>query len=265
MEPSTLHIPKEDEDEIRRRLVAVEREHDVRILFAIESGSRAWGFPSPDSDYDVRFVYAHKPDWYLSLDERRDVIELPIDMPFDIGGWDLKKALQLLIRPNAVLIEWLKSPIRYRWNESECEALLGLAVATQYQVPAKYHYLHLGQNQWRRFIEGKERVSLKKYFYVLRPTLALRWLRMNQEASPPMNFAELRAGTNLPADVNAFLDDLILRKAKTRELGESERIECLDTLISAEITLAEQSKNGPKPNNLMEEANVLFRKILKGN
>jgi len=116
-EPS---IGDEMRADIVDRLAAVESDFGVRILFAIESGSRAWGFPSPDSDYDVRFVYAHPTDWYLSLTPGRDVIELPIADDLDIGGWDLRKALKLLLRPNPVLLEWLSSPIRYRWDEAAC-------------------------------------------------------------------------------------------------------------------------------------------------
>ncbi|MEM6906851.1 MAG: nucleotidyltransferase domain-containing protein, partial [Pseudomonadota bacterium] len=98
--------------EIMAKLTGIERDFGVRILFAIESGSRAWGFPSPDSDYDVRFVYVHPTDWYLSLTPGRDVIELPIRDDLDIGGWDLRKALNLLLKPNPVMLEWLSSPIR---------------------------------------------------------------------------------------------------------------------------------------------------------
>lgn len=85
----------------------IERDHRVHILFAIESGSRAWGFPSPDSDYDARFIYVHEPDWYLSLTTGRDVIELPISGLLDINGWDIRKALNLLLKPNPVMLEWL--------------------------------------------------------------------------------------------------------------------------------------------------------------
>ena len=107
-------IPSKIADEIGARLAAVEQEHNVTILLAIESGSRAWGFPSPASDFDVRFVYVNPLEFYLSINPGRDVIELPIDGVFDIGGWDLQKALRLLIKPNPVIMEWIRSPITYR-------------------------------------------------------------------------------------------------------------------------------------------------------
>lgn len=101
--------------EILRRLRAAEVEHGVRIVYACESGSRAWGFASPDSDYDVRFLYVREADWYLSFDveRRRDVIEYPITDEIDCGGWDLRKALYLLTRTSGALMEWLNSPVRY--------------------------------------------------------------------------------------------------------------------------------------------------------
>lgn len=95
-------------------LEAIEQRHDVRVLFACESGSRGWGFASPDSDYDVRFLYVHKPEWYLRVEPQRDVIERPIDDVLDVSGWELRKALQLMRRSNPTLFEWLDSPVIYR-------------------------------------------------------------------------------------------------------------------------------------------------------
>ena len=106
-------VSPEMQETILVELKTLEAKECVQILFAIESGSRAWGFPSPDSDYDVRFVYARPADWYLSITPGRDVIELPIEELLDINGWDIRKALGLLLKPNPVLLEWLSSPLRY--------------------------------------------------------------------------------------------------------------------------------------------------------
>ena len=122
--------------QILEKLRLIEQEHDVQILFAVESGSRAWGFPSPDSDYDARFVYARSVDWYLSIDPGRDVIELPIEGDLDINGWDIQKALGLLLKPNPVLLEWLSSPVRYHWNGKVCDQLISLSRALRITVPA---------------------------------------------------------------------------------------------------------------------------------
>lgn len=112
---------------IVKDLARIERQHGVRILLAVESGSRAWGFPSPDSDYDVRFLYVHPADWYLALDPRRDVIEQPISKDLDINGWDLRKALHLLCRSNATLGEWLVSPIVYKEDRAAAQMLRRLS------------------------------------------------------------------------------------------------------------------------------------------
>src|SRR4051794_14574214 len=95
-------------------LLAVEHEKDVRVLYACESGSRAWGFASRDSDYDVPFLYVHERDWYLSVDDRRDVLEYPLRDELDVSGWELRKALRLLRKSNPPLLEWLNSPMVYR-------------------------------------------------------------------------------------------------------------------------------------------------------
>jgi predicted nucleotidyltransferase len=103
---------------ILEQLEQIEQEEQVTILYACESGSRAWGFPSQDSDYDVRFIYLHKPEWYLSIYDKRDVIERPINNMLDINGWDLRKALNLFRKSNPPLLEWLQSPIQYK--EIQC-------------------------------------------------------------------------------------------------------------------------------------------------
>lgn len=248
------------------KLDAIERSENVKILFAVESGSRAWGFPSPDSDYDVRFVYVREPDWYLSIDERRDVIELPIEGDLDINGWDLKKALQLLIKPNPVLLEWLRSPIVYRADRAAMEQIAALGEKTAHQRPSSHHYLHLADSQYQRFITGEESVKLKKYFYALRPALALMWLRTNSGKAVPMNLAALRAGVALSDDVSVFLDALLEKKAETKELGAGPRHPALDALIEQEIDRAKTGMDSlpPLSRDLMDEANTLFRALLKG-
>ena len=199
---------------ILARLEGVERDEDVRILFAVESGSRAWGFPSPDSDYDARFVYARPADWYLSLRPGRDVIELPIEGLLDINGWDIRKALGLLLKPNPVLLEWLSSPLRYIWNAPVCERLIDFSKRVSHGPACLHHYLHLGTRQWDAHIEGKEQVNLKKYFYILRPAMAVRWIRLNPDAIPPMNFQALIAGTDLPSGLLSELNRLLVRKSR---------------------------------------------------
>lgn len=248
---------------IARQLDGIETDFGVRILFAIESGSRAWGFPSPDSDYDVRFVYAHPADWYLSLEPGRDVIELPIEGDLDIGGWDIRKALNLLLKPNPVMLEWLSSPIRYRWDEDSCDRLVALSRDTAPASACIHHYLHLGTGQWRKHVGDKATVNYKKYFYVLRPALAIRWVRLNPDEVPPMNIQEMSNGLDLDAETVGEITRLLQLKSQARETGEGERIARLDHLIESEFAWAGAAPARRERPDLVDRANQLFRAIVK--
>ena len=254
------------EKQIQDKLAMIEAHSNVRILFAVESGSRAWGFPSPDSDYDARFVYARSVDWYLSINPGRDVIELPIEGDLDINGWDIQKALGLLLKPNPVLLEWLSSPVRYRWNDGICNQLITLSKKIAHNRACLHHYIGIGEGSFARTIAGKEQVSIKKYFYVLRPAMALRWVRMHPDTIPPMNFQELMAGADLPADLTRLIDELLEKKRVTKEMGEAPRIKELDEFVLAEFAQAKTvAPDASKPDKQFEpDANALFRLIIKG-
>lgn len=249
---------------IAAKLDDIERDHDVRILFAVESGSRAWGFPSPDSDYDARFVYVNRRDWYLSLEPGRDVIELPISEELDIAGWDLRKALNLLLKPNPVMLEWLSSPIHYRWNDGACAALNGLAKRITHQTACRYHYLSLGEGQWRKHVGEAAEVNFKKYFYILRPALALRWLRLQPDLLPPMNLQALIEGLDLDRATTDRIADLLAAKALAKEIGTGARIEEIDHLILTEFDMARTATEGPARQDHRGEATALFRRLVEG-
>ena len=257
-------IPAEKEAVIQSRLSELERDESIRFLFAIESGSRAWGFPSPDSDFDVRFVYARDPSWYLSIAPGRDVIELPLVDDWDMNGWDIQKAISLLLKPNPVLLEWLDSPIKYRWDNNACEKLL--AFAQRYVKPQDCltHYYHLAKRQWDRNIASETNVKLKKYFYVLRPALAIQWVRACPNLLPPMNFQALIHGTNVSADLKSKISELLASKAKASELGTGERMPMIDNLILDELRWAEE--NLPPKQTLSTDvrthADRLFRDLI---
>ncbi|WP_257386782.1 nucleotidyltransferase domain-containing protein [Tahibacter caeni] len=172
-------------------LAAIEREHAVRVLFAAESGSRAWGFASPDSDYDVRFVYVHARDWYLRLSEPRDVIEQMLPDDLDVSGWDLRKALRLFARSNVALYEWLGSPIVYREDPAFAAPARALIARHFQPAAAMHHYLGTARTTFHEHLAG-ETVRLKKVFYFLRPILACRWIE-HARSQPPTAFAELVA------------------------------------------------------------------------
>ena len=257
-------ISDEMHNNILGRLHKMEEDNGVRVVFAIESGSRAWGFPSPDSDYDARFVYVRPAKDYLTLTPIRDVIELPIEGDYDINGWDIKKALNLLLKSNPVLLEWLSSPIRYMWNDETCNKLLEFSKRLIHGPACAHHYFNLGENLWRRHVESADETKLKRYFYILRPAMALRWVRLHPNAIPPMNFQELMAGVDLPHDLTEELRALLRAKAETNELGIGPRNPRLDSFIVEEFDKAREltktirsEKKGLRP-----AADKLFRDIV---
>ncbi|MEM9499153.1 MAG: nucleotidyltransferase domain-containing protein [Pseudomonadota bacterium] len=250
-------------EEIMAKLAGIEHDFGVRILFAIESGSRAWGFPSPDSDYDVRFVYVHPMDWYLSLTPGRDVIELPIKDDLDIGGWDLRKALNLLLKPNPVMLEWLSSPIRYMWRDADAAKLIALAEKTAHASACLHHYLHLGEGQWQRHVADRAQVNYKKYFYVLRPALAIRWVRLNPDDAPPMNIQAMSKRLDLDSETIADIAQLLELKAKARETGDGDRIPRIDSLIETEFEWARTAQPQNERRDLVAQADDLFRALVK--
>ena len=219
---------------VRAALDRVEVDCNVRVLFACESGSRAWGFASRDSDYDVRFLYVHRPDWYLSVEDRRDVIESPIADDLDVSGWELRKALRLLRKSNPPLLEWLRSPMVYRYDPAFV-AQFG-ALATEFYSPRRCfrHYLHMAYGNWRDYLRGRDQVSLKKYLYVFRPLLACRWIeRMGSQ--PPMQFARLVDGVLYETVVRNALDELVARKLAGSELGAGPAVPVLSHFIEHEL------------------------------
>lgn len=214
----------------------VAAEHGVTVRLAIESGSRAWGFPSPDSDYDCRFVYVAGLETYLSPWRTRDVIETPLVGLLDVNGWDLAKALRLLVQGNAVLIEWLMSPIVYRGDAAFRARLRDVAAEVADRDRVARHYLHLGARQYALF---ERNGGLKKVFYALRPAMALRWLREHPGAAvAPMHLPTLLAECELPADFVAAVTDLTDLKSRTREMGTGAVPAPIAAFISAEFDAA---------------------------
>ncbi|MCY9517568.1 nucleotidyltransferase domain-containing protein [Paenibacillus apiarius] len=219
---------------IWQELRQIERQEDVCIVYACESGSRAWGFPSQDSDYDVRFLYVRPVDWYLSIFERRDVIERPISNQLDINGWDLLKALRLFRKSNPPLLEWLQSPIQYEETHSVAEQIRSLSPLAFSPRSCMYHYLNMAKGNYREYLQG-EQVKIKKYFYVLRPILACGWIEKHN-AMPPMEFGVL-VRELLPdgSDLREAVDQLLARKMSGEELDCESRIQSINEFIEDRI------------------------------
>lgn len=214
---------------ILEQLSNIETDHDVRILYAVESGSRAWGFASRNSDYDVRFIYLNKPDWYLSIRERRDVIECPISNDLDISGWDLRKALDLFSKSNPPLLEWLGSPIIYQ-DEFGLAGKLREMLTTAFQPQrSMFHYLHMARGNYREYLKG-EVVRLKKYLYVLRPILACLWIEKHG-TMPPTEFRNLVIDARPSVTLNEAIEDLLKQKMSSNELDTAPKIPVLNEFI----------------------------------
>jgi predicted nucleotidyltransferase len=249
------------EELIKSKLEKIEKRENIKILHCVESGSRAWGFASPDSDYDVRFIYVRPKEFYLRLDKTRDVIEWQLGDTLDINGWDISKALSLLYKSNPTLFEWNSSPIVYKTTK-EWEQIA--TIINKYFVAKSglYHYLSTAKSNYREYLKG-EIVRLKKYFYVLRPLLACKWI-LAKNTPPPMLFSELMdkyLDESIREDVLKLLD----LKMNQPEIAEGKRFEKVNEYLDKTILEVEkQIKDLPSSHEQSwDELNDVFLSILK--
>ena len=249
-------------DKIVDGLEVMEEQENAVIFYACESGSRAWGFPSADSDYDVRFLYLQPVDWYLSIEDKRDVIERPLDDRLDITGWDLKKALGLFRKSNPPLLEWLGSPIVYKETHTIANRMRDLAKIYYSPTACIYHYLHMAQGNMREYLKG-DRVWVKKYFYVLRPILAIRWIERGYGVAPT-SFKTLLEQVVPAGQLKDAIIDLIEKKSVGAELDYGDRIPVISDFIEGELVRFEedekQYKNNPAPISVLDD---LFKQALR--
>jgi hypothetical protein len=251
-------------NEILSRLSRAEEEHGVRILFAVESGSRAWGFASPNSDYDVRFIYAHAPSWYqaVDLEERRDVIEYAIMDDIDINGWDVRKALRLYWKSNPAFIEWIQSPITYMDKSLFRAGALGLLPSVYAPEKGIHHYRSMARSNYRGYLREAV-VPLKKYFYVLRPLLAARWVKTTGGAAP-IEFEKLLFLLKSEPEVLAEVHKLLEKKRNMPELGRSAAVPVLNDFIEAELGEEPGEISGKLHSpRVIVQLNGLFQDVLK--
>ena len=258
--------------EILNALISIEASENITILYAAESGSRAWGFASPNSDYDVRFIYTRPLEYYLTfnVELHRDVIEVPIDEnDFDIRGWDIRKALHLFTRSNGALLEWLRSPIRYREPHTAIERLTELGKHAFDATALMYHYFRMGKKNAREFLRD-DVVSLKKYLYVVRCLVAVDFIRTRGEL-PPVNFLELLKENALDTpEIWEFRDaaqEIVRQKRESQELGTGSRIPELDTYISKALESNEKEFDGYRKGDLRQrkwdnDLNQIFRSAI---
>lgn len=241
----------------------IEQSHDVKIILAVESGSRAWGIPSESSDYDVRFIYVPKTDWYLSIEEKRDVIDLPVNKELDLHGWELRKALRLLNKANPHLLEWLHSQIVYYQNEKWVEAIRDVALLAFSKKAALIHYINMANRNYLDFLQGQE-VKIKKYFYVLRPILVCLWMEKNN-SFPPLDFCDLANSTLSAGPLKESVFSLIQQKKADVVFGNTVQFKDLHLYIETEIErLSTFAKSLPDERiYLIPKLDIVFRGILQ--
>lgn len=248
---------------INETLERIENENNVQILLAVESGSRAWGFPSPDSDWDVRFVYARPMEDHVSLTPIRSVLEYPDAYgvkDLDVVGWDLRKYLNLGLLGNATVLEWLYSPIQYRTKTPFIYDIWGLKLDLEKRNSFVSHYKGLAHSIRAKYLNPKEtEVNYKKYIYVIRPILCLLWCKQNHNAFPPQNINRLLQLVHIPDMIRLSIDELLAAKAEMSEIGKGPRMDSLDKFIDLVLTATPTGRDGITPKHLLDRAqNVLL-------
>lgn len=249
-------------EQIKTELKRLEEEKDIKILYAVESGSRAWGFASTNSDWDVRFIYVHRPEWYLSIDDKRDSIEVMLPNDFDLAGWELRKTLKLFRKSNPPLLEWLRSPMIYLEQFKTADQLRTLIKDYFNPRSCTYHYLHMAEGNYRNYLKA-DLVRLKRYFYVLRPILACKWIESNG-TTPPIEFQTLVDSQIDNQELRKEIDHLLERKKSGEELDRKPRIPMINDYVESQITHFNQVVKGyekeSKPET--EKLDKLFRQTL---
>ena len=193
----------------------IEQEHNVKVLLAVESGSRAWGFESKNSDWDVRFIYVNKPEWYFKVQEQRDVIEHMYEDDVDLVGWELRKALVLLQKSNPSLLEWFNSPKVYYKDEDFVKRIREIERDYFNPIRTMYHYNHIYIKHDERYLQ-KQGYPMKRFLYYLRGILACKWIEKNKSL-PPVAFNELLDATVEDNEIRAKVDELISLKKSGKE------------------------------------------------
>ncbi|MDA8021010.1 MAG: nucleotidyltransferase domain-containing protein [Thermoanaerobaculia bacterium] len=251
-----------DRQDILDALYECAEMEDVHILYACESGSRAWGFPALDSDYDVRFIYAGRLNHYLTVTNRRDVIERPIDQGLDLGGWDLHKCLALLRSGNGPLLEWLVSPIVYETQIEALEPLRQTVASTFRPLPIVHHYLGLTRGVLEK-MHSSTSVPLKTYCYALRAVLAASFVTERQER-PPMTLEELLDAAKPPESVVERIASLLEKKAMSVESDRMLRDQVLDDYLTStfqRVDAIELPRRTAAPSH--EPFDLAFRETLR--
>ena len=210
----------------------------------------------------MRFLYIHPPNWYLSINDKRDVIERKINDLLDISGWDIRKALKLLRKSNPPFLEWLNSPVVYQQRHNIVEKIKILMPKYYSPKSCLYHYLHMAEGNFREYLKG-EIVWIKKYFYVLRPILACKWIEAGY-GIVPMEFERLINQLIKDDELKGAIDELLWRKREGQELDREQRIPVISEFIEAELErLGNKSFEENNGSTDTESLDEVFRWVLK--
>jgi predicted nucleotidyltransferase len=226
--------------EIIRQLKVLEKDKNIRFIFACESGSRAWGFPSPNSDYDVRCIYVHPKDWYLTIQTQKDSFEAMLEGDLDIGGWDLRKTLGLVNRSNPTVWEWLDSPIIYQELPLFKSKMLEVSKSFFSPVTGFHHYYSSAKRSIDK-VEHSGVLKIKRYFYILRPLLAATWV-CRKKTMPPMTFTGL-LDLVPPSEARTALGTLVTLKASVPESHVIKPIPVIEEFIKSLRSECESSSS----------------------
>lgn len=246
---------------IKSKLIEIEQKENIHILYACESGSRAWGFASSDSDYDVRFVYVRPTEFYLKIENTKDTLECELTELYDITGWDIKKLLWLLNKSNPSIFEWAVSPIVYKTTEEW--KYVSKIFNNYFSVKkALYHYNSITKNNLRRYFEEKAEVKYKPYLYNLRQCLSCQWI-MDRKSPPPIVFDVLKEAY-IPDDLRETVSSLIEFKKSMEEKERGPRIKEIDEYISSIVLEVEKYLEVPseKKKTDWNELNDVFIHLL---
>ena len=247
---------------IQQQLLQLEETQQIKILYAVESGSRAWGFASQNSDWDVRFIYVHPPEWYLGIDKKPDNIELMLPNDLDLSGWELQKTLRLFRKSNPPLLEWLRSPIVYQQAGNFLHKMTDAANRFFNPTSCLYHYYHMARRNWEAYFKTDE-VRLKKYLYVLRPIFACMWIERT-ESMAPMEFDTLLQQEVINEPLRQAINDLLDKKKSGTEMDKGTRIEVIDLFLINKMSYYDVFLKTAEPGSVpgWEELNSIFIKLL---
>ncbi len=247
---------------INHYLKQIAQDKDIKILLACETGSRAWGFPSPDSDYDIRLIYLHKRDWYLGLIDQKDSLQIMYENnDLDFSGWELRKCLRLLMKSNAAFLERIQSPIIYQADTLFMNEIIPIAESCYSRRTTLHHYLGLAKRSYADII-NKKQYKLKKFFYALRAAIACRWI-VSKDQMPPIEFQKMLYVLDIDETIIKRIENLIELKATISESylheGDNEILEFINNNINH---AKQQASEIPVTKCNIEKLNTFFIKSL---